>query len=103
MEWLIYLMLFVTIIALSGILLGYVEGRRKHQLEMQREERLLIEAHQGDRGEEPAGRTRVPIRAGRAGTLRPPRRRRQTVARGPRSTRDSRGVVTANQPGGSRG
>jgi hypothetical protein len=44
MEWLVYLMLFVTIIALSGILLGYVEGRRKHQLEVQREERLLIEA-----------------------------------------------------------
>lgn len=44
MEWLVYLMLFVTIIALSGIALGYIEGRRKHQLEMQREERLLVEA-----------------------------------------------------------
>jgi hypothetical protein len=44
MEWLIYLMLFVTIISLSGMALGYVEGRRKHRLEMQREERLLIEA-----------------------------------------------------------
>lgn len=44
MEWLVYLMLFVTIIALSGIALGYVDGRRTHQLKMQREERLLIEA-----------------------------------------------------------
>lgn len=44
MEWLVYLMLFVTIISLGGIALGYVEGRRKHQLEMQREERLLVEA-----------------------------------------------------------
>lgn len=44
MDWLVYLMLFVTIISLSGIGLGYVEGRRKHRLEMQREERLLIEA-----------------------------------------------------------
>jgi hypothetical protein len=44
MAWLVYLMLFVTIIAVSGILLAYVEGRRKHQLEVQQEERLLIEA-----------------------------------------------------------
>jgi hypothetical protein len=44
MEWLIYLMAFVTIIALSGMALGYAEGRRKHRLEMQREERLLVEA-----------------------------------------------------------
>jgi hypothetical protein len=44
MDWLVYLMFFVTIIALSGIALGYVEGRRKHRLDIQREERLLIEA-----------------------------------------------------------
>src|SRR5690606_25831165 len=44
MDWLIYLMMFVTIIALAGIGLARTEGRRSHQLEMQREERLLIEA-----------------------------------------------------------
>lgn len=44
MDWLIYLMMFVTIIALAGIGLAWTEGRRSHQLEMQREERLLIEA-----------------------------------------------------------
>lgn len=44
MEWLVYIMICVTIIALAGITLGYFEGRRKHKLELQREERLLIEA-----------------------------------------------------------
>lgn len=44
MDWLIYIMVFVTIISLSGMALGWVDGRRKHQLHMQREERLLIEA-----------------------------------------------------------
>ena len=44
MDWLVYLMMFVTIIALAGIALAWSEQRRSHRLEMQREERLLIEA-----------------------------------------------------------
>lgn len=44
MDWLIYILLFVMIISLSGMALGYVDGRRKHRLDMQREERLLVEA-----------------------------------------------------------
>jgi hypothetical protein len=44
MEWLIAILLFVTVISLSGMALGYVEGRRKHRLELRKEERRLVEA-----------------------------------------------------------
>jgi hypothetical protein len=44
MEWLIWMMSFITIIALSGIVVGHFDGRRKHKLEMKKEERKLIEA-----------------------------------------------------------
>src|SRR5690606_36592235 len=44
MDWLLYVMLFVTIISLAGIAFAWSEQRRSHRLEMQREERLLIEA-----------------------------------------------------------
>jgi hypothetical protein len=43
-EWLIWVMFFVTVIACAGIALGYVEGRRKFKLELRKEERRLIEA-----------------------------------------------------------
>lgn len=44
MEVIIALFLCVTIIALSGIALGFVDGRRKHKLALHQEERLRIEA-----------------------------------------------------------
>ena len=44
MDWLIAIMAFVTVIALSGMLLGYVEGRRKHKVELHKEARRLVEA-----------------------------------------------------------
>jgi hypothetical protein len=44
MEWLIPIFFFVTIIACGGLLLGYVEGRRKYKLELHKEDRRLVEA-----------------------------------------------------------
>jgi hypothetical protein len=44
MDWLLTIMVFVTIISLSGMALGFVEGRRKHKLELRKEERRLVEA-----------------------------------------------------------
>lgn len=44
MDWLIYVLVFIAVISLSGMLLGYIEGGRKHRLEIQKEERRLIEA-----------------------------------------------------------
>jgi hypothetical protein len=44
MEWLIWLLFFVTIISLSGMVLGYIGGRRKFKLELKKEERRLVEA-----------------------------------------------------------
>lgn len=44
MEWLIWLMLFVTVISLSGMALGYIDGRRKYKLNLKKEERRLVEA-----------------------------------------------------------
>ncbi|HEY8474492.1 MAG TPA: hypothetical protein VIL37_17900 [Natronosporangium sp.] len=44
MDFLIVLFISITIIACSGMLLGFVEGRRKYKLELHREERRRIEA-----------------------------------------------------------
>lgn len=44
MEWLIWVMVFITVISVSGILVGHLDGQRKHKLEMKKEDRLLIEA-----------------------------------------------------------
>jgi hypothetical protein len=44
MEWLIPIFFFITIIACGGLLLGYVEGRRKYKLELHKEDRRLVEA-----------------------------------------------------------
>jgi hypothetical protein len=45
MDWLIWLMFFITVIALSGMVFGFLDGRRKHKLALRQEERKLIEAH----------------------------------------------------------
>jgi hypothetical protein len=44
MDFLIPILFFVTIIACSGMLLGFVEGRRKYKLELHKEDRRLVEA-----------------------------------------------------------
>jgi hypothetical protein len=44
MEVIIWIMFFVTIIACTGMLLGFVDGRRKYKLELHKEERRLVEA-----------------------------------------------------------
>jgi hypothetical protein len=43
-DWLIPIFFFITIIACGGMLLGYVEGRRKFKLELHKEDRRLVEA-----------------------------------------------------------
>jgi hypothetical protein len=44
MNPIVWIMLFVTIIALGGMTLGFLDGRRKYKLDRQKEERRLVEA-----------------------------------------------------------
>lgn len=44
MEWLIIIVLCLTVIALSGIGVGLVDVRRRHNLELRKEERRMVEA-----------------------------------------------------------